>query len=47
MVGRIIVSMTFTAGQRSGICRYEDTWEVYLPGLGIGMINEVFHIAGI
>ena len=28
-------------------CRYEDPWEVSLPGLGIGMINEDFHIAGI
>ena len=27
--------------------RYEDPWEVSLPGLGIGMISEDFHIAGI
>ena len=47
MVGRIRVSRTFAAGQRSEIGRYEDTWEVSLPGLGIGMINEDFHIAGI
>ena len=47
MVGRIRVSRTFTAGQRSEIGRYEDPWEVNLPGLGIGMINEAFHIAGI
>ena len=47
MVGRIRVSMTFAAGQRSEIDRYEDPWEVSLPGLGIGMINEDFHIGGI
>ena len=39
--------MTFAAGQRNKIGRYEGTWEVSLPGLGIGMINEDFHIAGI
>ena len=33
--------------KRSEIGRYEDPWEVSLPGLGIGMINEDFHIAGI
>ena len=47
MVGRIRVFSTFTAGQRSEIGQYEDPWEVSLPGLGIGMINEDFHIAGI
>ena len=47
MVGRIRVSGTFAAGQRSEIGRYKDPWEVSLPGLGIGMINEDFHIAGI
>ena len=47
MVGRIIVSRTFAAGQRSDISRYEDPWEVSLPGLGMGMINEDLHIAGI
>ena len=47
MVGRISVSRTVAAGQRSEIGRYEDPWEVSLPGLGIGMINEAFHIAGI
>ena len=31
--------MTFAAGQRSEIGRYEDPWEVSLPGLGKGMIN--------
>ena len=45
MVERIIVSRTFSAGQRGEIGRYEDHWEVSLPGLGIGMINEDFHIA--
>ena len=47
MVGRLIVSRTFAAGQRREICRYEDPWDVCLPGLVIGMINEDFHIAGI
>ena len=32
MVGRIRVSMTFAAGQKSEICRYEDPCEVSLPG---------------
>ena len=47
MVGRIRVSRTLAAGQRNEIGRYEDPWEVSLPGLGIGMINEDFHIAGL
>ena len=47
MVGRIRVSKTFAALQRSEMSRYEDTWEVSLPGFGIGMINDDFHIAGI
>ena len=47
MVGRIRVSMTFAAGQRSEIGRYEDPWEASLPGLCIGMINDDFHKAGI
>ena len=47
IVGRIRDSRTFAAGQRSEIGRYEDPWEVSLPGFGIGMINEDFHIAGI
>ena len=47
MVGRIRVSMTFAAGQRSEMGRYEDHWEVPLPGFGIGMINDDFHRAGI
>ena len=46
-MGRFRVSRTFAAGQRSEIGRYEDHWEVSLPGLDIGMINEDFHIAGI
>ena len=37
----------FAAGQRSEIGRYEDPWEVSLPGLVIGMIIEYFHIDGI
>ena len=32
MVGRIRVSRTITAGQRSEIGRYEDPWEVSLSG---------------
>ena len=28
-------------------CRYKVPKEVFLPGVGIGMINEDFHIAGI
>ena len=47
IVGGIKDSRTFAAGQRSEIGRYEDPWEVSLLGLGIGMINEDFHIAGI
>ena len=47
MVGRIRVSKTFAAGQRSEMGRYEDPWEMYLPGYTIGMINDDFHIAGI
>ena len=47
MVGRIRDSSTFAAGQRSGIGRYEVPTEESLPGFGIGMINEDFHIAGI
>ena len=47
IVGRIRVSRTFAAGQRSEIGHYEDPWEVSLPGLGLGMINEDFHIARI
>ena len=47
MVDRIRISMTFAAVQRSAMGRYEDHWEVYLPGFGIGMINDDFHIARI
>ena len=47
MVGMITVSMTFAAGQRSEMGRYEYPLEVSLPGFDIGMINADFHIAGI
>ena len=47
IVGRIRVSRTIAAGQRSETGRYEDPWGVSLPDLGIGMINEDLHIAGI
>ena len=47
MVGRIRVSRTFAAAQRSEIGQYDDLWEVSLPCFGIGMINDDFHIAGI
>ena len=47
IVGRIRDSSTFAAGQRSEIGRYEVPKEVSLPGFGIGMINEDFHIDGI
>ena len=40
IVGRIRNSRTLADGQRSEIGRYEDSWEVYLPGVCIGMINE-------
>ena len=46
-MGRIRDSSTFAAGQRSEIDRYEVPTEVSLPGFGIGMINEDFHIDGI
>ena len=47
VVGRIRDSNIFATGQRSEISRYEVPMEVSLPGFGIGMINEDFHIAGI
>ena len=47
IVGRIRDSSTFAAGQRSEIGRYEVPTEVSLPGFGVGMINEDFHITGI
>ena len=47
IVGRIRDSSTFATGQRSEIGRYEVPTEMSLPGFGIGMINEDFHIAGI
>ena len=39
--------MTFAARQSSEMSRYDDHWEVYLPGFGIWMINDDFHIVGI
>ena len=47
IVGRIRDSSSFAAGQKNKIGRYKVPTEVSLPGLGIGMINEDFHIAGI
>ena len=47
ILGRIRDPSTFAALQRSEIGRYEVSTEVSLPGLGIGMINEDFHIARI
>ena len=47
MVGRIRVSSTYAVGQRSDIGQYEVPKEVSLPGFGIGMMNEHFHITGI
>ena len=47
MVGRIRVSSTFADGQRSEMDRYEDHWDVSLPGFGIGMINDDCHRAAI
>ena len=47
IVGRIRVSITFTAGQSGDRSRYEVPWEVSLPGFGIRMIYDDFHIAGI
>ena len=47
IVGRIRDSNTSAAGQRSEIGRYDIPMEVSLPGSGIGMINEDFHIARI
>ena len=39
--------MIFGAVQRSEIGQCEDPWEVSLPGFGIWMINDDFHIDGI
>ena len=44
MDGRI---RAFAAGQRSEIGRYKFPWVVALPGFGIGLINDDFHIDGI
>ena len=38
--------MTFAAGQKIEIDRYENPWEMSLPCFGIGMINGDFHIVG-
>ena len=37
--------MAVVAGQRSEMGRYEVNWDVSLPGFGIFMINDDFHIA--
>ena len=47
IVGRNRDSRTLAAGQINEIGRKEVPWEVSLPGFGIGMINDDFHIAGI
>ena len=47
IVGKNRDSRTFAAGQINEIGRYEVPWEVSLPGFGIGVINDDFHIAGI
>ena len=39
-------SITFAAGQSSEIGRYDMPCEESLPGLGMGMTNEVFLIEG-
>ena len=46
-VGSIRDSSTFAAGQRSEIGQYEVPTEVSLPGFGIEMIIEDFHMTGI
>ena len=47
MGGMIRVFKNFASVQRSDMGRYEDPWEVSMPGFGIGPINDDFHIAGI
>ena len=42
---RLIYS--YAAGQRNKIGQYKVPTEVSMPGVGIGMISEDFHIAGI
>ena len=39
-------SRTLAAGHSSEMSLYEVTCDEYLPGLGIGMTNEVFQIDG-
>ena len=46
-MGKSRGSRTFAAGHSNEIGRKAVPWEVSLPGFGIGMINEDFHIAGI
>ena len=45
--GKMRASVTFAAGQSSEIGRYDVPCEESLPGLGMGMTNEVFQIEGI
>ena len=45
--GKMRASITFPAGQRSEIGRYDVPCEESLPGLGMGMTNEDFQIEGI
>ena len=47
IVGRIIDFSTFVAGQKCEIDGYKVPMEVSLPGFGIGMINDDFHIVEI
>ena len=47
IVDRIMDSRTFAAGQRSEIGRHEVPTKESLPGFGVGMINEDYHIARI
>ena len=45
IVCRIRESRIFAAGQRNEVGRCKVPTEVSLPGFGIGIINEDFHIA--
>ena len=47
IVGKNRDSRTFPAGHNNKIGGKEDPWKVSLPGFGIGMNNDDFHIAGI
>ena len=44
--GKTSASRTLAAGHSSEMGLYDVPWEESLPGFGIGMINEVFQIAG-